>query len=179
MSSTYENNNRLEEPCRQHDIAEGGIRMENTMDSERFLESPELLLNLCRDIVQKLDEKRDDSWREEKEKQFTEVSRTIERLEKSETAIPEELQSLKTGLLAELSVIVKSNVALERLLEGFDDIIKDIRKRCGGHREVKNQASQNRKQSGPPKIDNVTLRNIIVDLFKGRAGRGHIEQVLF
>jgi len=152
--------------------------MEDSTNIDQFLDSPELLLSLCHTVVAKLNERRKDSWLEEKEKQLNEISRTIQRLEKSGIAVPDELRSLKTGLIAELAVKDESNNSLEKLIDGFDDILKDLCVRSSRpHKEVK-QLYPRKKRSNQPRTDDDTLRKEITDALKARGGRGHVQQIL-
>jgi hypothetical protein len=146
------------------------------MKIELYIASPKSLIMLCKKVVDALDKKRCSIELVGKDKQLKEISRSIEKLEKLEVAVPEQLRSLKSALITEVSARDEANRVFEDLATGFNDIIKDIRTRIDkpyGKKRVKIPV----KRSNQPKTDRKILRAEIIYALKTLGGRGSPQEV--
>jgi hypothetical protein len=146
------------------------------MNIEEFLDSPESLLTLCQNVISALDDKKNDSGLNEKEKQLREISRSIEKLERQGVSVPEQLRSLKSTLIIELAGKDEINKVFEKLANGFDSILKDLYARVDRPYEVKNSKTRT-KHSKKPKTPRETLRAEIIHVLKMMGGRGSPSEV--
>ena len=100
--------------------------MSKDSDIERFAKDPSLLAELCREVIDKIHAGSDDAKVGEKEAQLREISRTIERLEKTGIAVPDVLRAEKTRLAADLGIKAEAAQALNHLADEFDEMLKDL-----------------------------------------------------
>jgi hypothetical protein len=63
--------------------------------------------------------------------QLREISRTIDRLDKAGVQIPEALRAEKTRLAAALGTKTETSQILICLIDAFEDLLKDLKKRLG------------------------------------------------
>ncbi len=105
--------------------------MSEGTDIERFVKDPSLLVELCREVIDQLDAGSDEADVGEREAQLREISKTIERLEKTGVSVPDVLRGEKTRLAASLPVHADATQALGQLADEFENILKDLRDRLG------------------------------------------------
>ena len=154
--------------------------MTESGDIEKYIKSPDSLLALCQDVIANLDKKRKDSDLDVQERQLREISNTIDKLERAGISIPDELRALKTGLLAKLSVKDETHIALEKLADGFEAILRDM----GRFTETSNtgKTTTRRTYQGPrskkPRTDRNILRQEIIRALQKFGGRAPVYQVL-
>jgi hypothetical protein len=149
------------------------------MDIKRFLQDPELLVQLCREVIDALDGAEDPQVRE-KEAQLREISRTIERLHKAGVPVPEVLRAEKTRLAVALGGRGQTQQALIRLATQFEDILKDIRSRLGsgGGGEIHRHKRATGYRSKSPKTRKQVYREHIIRALKTFGGRARVSDVL-
>ena len=152
--------------------------MSDSSELTRFLDSPELLSQLCKNVIARLDERRKGARLDEQEKQLNEIARTIEKLEKAGVSVPDELRRLKTGLVAELAVRDEINNKLEKLAHGLEEVLQDLRPRIGKSNSTTHQKTQTKKRSQKPKTSKEILRKEIIKALNTLGGTGRARQVL-
>ena len=143
-----------------------------------FLESPEELLNLCREVIDELVRLREDKSLAEQEKQLREISRAIHELEKVGTPVPYELRSFKVNLVARLAVKERHESALETLADGLEKILLDLQPKIGRPEKTAHAKPKRKRRSKKPKTDKDVLRKEIIRALKKLGGRAHLRQVL-
>lgn len=148
--------------------------MNDMIDPAPFLDSPDLLLQLCMDVIAQLDERRQGQELDEQEKQLKEIAYTINKLEKTGVSVPDELRQLKIGLMAELSVRDEITNALEGLADGFEKILQDLHPTIG---RIDDKGPR-KKRSREPKTSKEVLRKEIVRALEALGGTGQVQQVL-
>jgi hypothetical protein len=154
--------------------------MIESRDVEKYIESPESLLTLCRDVIANLDEKRKDTELDVQERQLREISNTIEKLERSGISVPDELRSLKTGLLAKLSVKEETRITLQKLADGFEVILRGMGRlieRNNADKTITRRTYQG-SRSRKPKTDRLILRREIIKALQKIGGRAPVHRVL-
>ena len=154
--------------------------MDERVNIDRFIASPESLLTLCRDVVVALDEKRKRRGFDDKEKQLKEISNTIEKLEKLGVTIPDPLRSLKTDLISELSSKTEADNAIKKLDEGFESIARELHLRTGKGTEYhvgSGPVKPRKKRSQLNMTDNATLRKEIISALKKFGGKARISEI--
>jgi hypothetical protein len=154
--------------------------MNDSGDIEKYIESPESLLALCQDIVNKLDQKRKGSDLDVQERQLREISNTIDKLERAGVSVPDELRALKTGLLAKLSVREETRITLENLADGFEAILKDMGRLIEKDNTGKTitRRTYQGSRSKKPKTDRHLLRQEIIKALQKFGGRAQVHRVL-
>jgi hypothetical protein len=75
--------------------------MSSAVDIDGFVKDPNLLTELCREVIDRIDSGPDNSKTSEKEAQLQEIAKAVERLEKKSVAVPDALRAEKTRLAAE------------------------------------------------------------------------------
>lgn len=150
--------------------------MGHEIDIKRFLKEPTLLIELCREIIDNLDVKKDPEA-EEKETQLREISRTIERLDKAGVQIPEVLRGEKTRLAAALGSNAEASQILNQFIAGFEGILKDLKAHCNRGKNHEGAKKLRCRGFSSNRTSNKVLReNIIRALQKlgGQAARANI-----
>jgi len=138
--------------------------MSDSSELTRFLDSPELLSQLCKNVIARLDERRKRARLDEQEKQLNEIARTIEKLEKAG--------------VAELAVRDEINNKLEKLAHGLEEVLQDLRPRIGKSNSTTHQKTQTKKRSQKPKTSKEILRKEIIKALNTLGGTGRVRQVL-
>ena len=140
-----------------------------------MIDRAEALLQESRAIIEGLSQFQQTPDSEEKANQLREISRTIARLETARTTIPNELRSLKTQLVAELSVEEQCRETLESLRGGLTVLLTEVQKHVPRPGKVR---KTRQKRSSQPKTDKTVLRDYIVKALKAHGGRARITEVL-
>ena len=148
--------------------------MNDMPDPAPFLNSPDLLLQLCMDVIAQLDERRQGQELDEQEKQLKEIAHTINKLEKTGVSVPDELRHLKTELVTELAVRDEINNTIERLADGFEKVLQDLHSTIGRI----DDKSPRKKRSREPKTSREVLRKEIILALETLGGVGRVQQVL-
>lgn len=150
--------------------------MNDMPDPAPFLDSPDRLLQLCMDVIAQLDERRQEL--DEQEKQLKEIAHTINKLEKTGVSVPDELRQLKIGLMAELAVRDEITNTLERLADGFEKVLRELRSMVGRSNDNGQQKPPRKKRSREPKTSREVLRKEIIRALESLGGAGQVQQVL-
>ncbi|MFC1896546.1 hypothetical protein ACFL0Q_07815, partial [Thermodesulfobacteriota bacterium] len=105
--------------------------MINDIDIDRFVKNPSLLIELCREVIDRINSGSDEPKAAEKEAQLREIAKAIEKLEKMGVPVPDALRGEKTRLAAELGIQDQAEQTLHHLADELDAIIKEVDTRLG------------------------------------------------
>lgn len=152
--------------------------MDDRPELAPFLDAPGQLLQLCKEVVERLDEQRQGAELDEYEKQLREIARAIDQLEKADIAIPDELRRLKTDLVAKLAVRDEISNKLAKLADGFKEVLQDLRSRTARSSSTGHPGAQRRKRSTEPTTSGKVFRKEIIRALKVLGGSGSVRQVL-
>lgn len=152
--------------------------MSNDIDIDRFVKDPSLLIELCREVVDRIDSGFDDPKAGEKEAQLLEIAKAVKKLEKIGVPVPDALRGEKTRLAAELGTKTKAAQALHHMADELDVIIKDLNARLGRGSDHQTAKKPRGKRSRSPKTDKETLRTHIVRALRKLGGRARVAEVL-
>ncbi len=148
--------------------------MKNDTDIDRFVRDPSLLIELCREVIDRLDSGPGDPKAGEMEAQLREIAKAIEKLEKMGVAVPDSLRAEKTRLAAGLAIKTKESEALSLLIEEFEGILKDLNGRVRGVTPRKAKG----ERSSSPKTGREILREQIIRALKKLGGRAQSTLVV-
>jgi hypothetical protein len=152
--------------------------MKNDADIDRFARDPSLLIELCREVIARLDKGPDDPKAGEKEAQLREIAKAVEKLEKMGVAVPDSLRAEKTRLAAALGVKTAASEALNLLAEEIEGILKDLKGRLKCSTRPRAPMNQQGKRSRSLKTDKKVLREIIIKSLRTLGGRGKVTSVI-
>ena len=93
--------------------------MSNGNDIAGFVKNPSKMVDLCRDVIDQLDDSSKGVVVAEQEAQLHAIAKAIEQLEKSDVAVPDPLRAEKTRLAAALAVHADAKQALAQLADEF------------------------------------------------------------
>lgn len=145
---------------------------------DRFVKDPSLLVDLCREVIERIDSSAEDTGVSDMEAQLREISKTIERLEKAHVTIPDALRAEKSRLVTSLAIHADSTQALSQLANELDDILKDIKNRLGRASDPVTVKKLRPRRSVLDKTDNTVLRGSIVQILRKLGGRGKVSDIL-
>ncbi|RLB85046.1 MAG: hypothetical protein DRH15_03980 [Deltaproteobacteria bacterium] len=149
-----------------------------SQDIDRFVKNPNLLIDLVRDVIDRIDCAPENAATGEKEAQLREIAKVVEKLEKMGVAVPDALRAEKTRLAAELGAKSQSEQTLRHLADEFTQIVKDLNVRLnlgGGVTKPKKPAT---KRSRTPKTDKSVLRKHIIMALRTLGGRARVADVI-
>ena len=152
--------------------------MSNAIDIDRFVNDPGLLIELCREVIDRIDSGSDDPKTSEKEAQLREIAKAVEKLEKMGVAVPDALRAEKTRLAAELSIQDRAAQALHHLADELDAILKELNARLGRCSDPLTAKKPRTKRSRSPKTDKKVLRKNIVKALRTLDGRAKVTDVI-
>lgn len=105
--------------------------MSENFGIDRFAKDPNLLINLCREVIELIDGETGSEEGETIEAQLREIAKTVERLEKIGVAVPDGLRAEKIRLSVALGVKKESFLTLSLLQEGLEKVLEDLKTRLG------------------------------------------------
>lgn len=160
--------------------------MSDTADIDSLVRDPSTLVEICREVIDRLDASSDDGAVAEQEAQLRAIAKAVEQLEKSRVAVPDPLRAEKTRLVAALAVIADSKLALTQLADEFQDVLKDLRERLGQNvppKEVHKSGLIGKGAKIPrsqklPKTAYTTLREHILRALKKLGGKARMSDVI-
>ncbi len=147
-------------------------------DIERFVKDPGLLIQLCRDVVGRIDAAPDNAKTGEKEAQLREIAKAIEKLKKIGVAVPDALRAEKIRLAADLGTQSRSEQTLRRFADELGEIIKDVNVRLANGGDRPNNKKPRGTNSGAPKTGKNVLRKGIIKALKTLGGRAKFADVI-
>lgn len=142
-----------------------------------FVKDPSQLVELCRDVIDKLDASSEEVAVFEQEAQLRAIAKAIEQLEKLGVAVPEPLRAEKIRLAASLAVHADAKQALAQLGAEFQDILEDLRERLG-QKTAASEAKPRGKRSKLPTTPHAVLREHILQALKKLGGRARVPDVI-
>jgi hypothetical protein len=152
--------------------------MNTESDVDRFVKDPSLLIELCREVIDRIDSGSDDPRAGEKEAQLRVIANAIEKLGKQGIAVPEALRAEKTRLAAELGLHSQAEQALRHFADELDGILKDLNCRFGRCGDQTITKQQRLKRSRSPKTDKKILRKNIIKALRTLGGRARVSDVI-
>ena len=151
--------------------------MNDKQNITQFLNSPRLLIQLCKDVIARLGEQQQSAEKldelDEREKQLNEIARTIDKLENTGVSVPGELRQLKTGLVAELAVRDEMNNKLKELEDGLEEALQTLRFKIRRPKIIRRRIHPN-----GPRTERAVLRKEIVRALEVLGGAGSPMQVI-
>lgn len=147
-------------------------------DVEGYAKDPSLLVELCRDVIDRLDATGDNGGTAAMETQLREIARAIDKLDKQGVPAPDVLRAEKTRLAAVLSVSAEAAQALNYLADELDELLKQLKDRIGRTPEAAPAKRPRTKRSKSPKTDKTTLRELIVEALRHFGGSAPKNDVL-
>lgn len=156
--------------------------METKLEKQHFADSPEALVQLCIDVISIIDNSGlKQAELAEKQNQLHEISRTIDKLERMSTAIPNELRSLKTDLVKELTAVEEKNKKLSHIAEGLDKILNDLYTKIDApiirRRQQKSDGEPRRRRRTNTTRGQV-LQQEIIKAIKKLGGKGNKRDII-
>jgi len=130
---------------------------------ERFVQEPALLMELCREVVARLDAGIGRQETVAMETQLREIARTIDKLSKQGVSVPEPLRAEKIRLAAALGSHAEASRILRCFAEGLENVLSDINAQIGYITENSNQGKTRARCSMSPKTDRSLLRQMIIE----------------
>jgi len=151
--------------------------MSDCTDIDRFVKDPSMLVELCREVIDRLDASSEDTSVAEQEAQLRAIAKAVEQLERSSVAVPDPLRAEKTRLAASLAVHTDAKQALAQLADEFQDILKDLRERLGQSAAAP-ETKPRGNRSKLPKTPQKALREYILRALKTLGGRARVSEVI-
>ena len=159
-----------------------GRHLDTTMDIDRFVTDPNLLTELCRDVIARLDvaPQNPELMAEffAMDAQLREIAKTIDRLEKLGVPIPDVLRAEKTRLAAAMSVHDASTKALEQLADSLGGALREIRASLQRRKPQPVPSTGTAERVNPERLPQSVLRNSIVQALQTLGGSAQKSRVL-
>ena len=152
--------------------------MSHAAEIERYMQDPSLLLELCREVIERLDAGTEDDETGTMEAQLREIAKAIEKLDKQGVPVPETLRAEKTRIAAALGVSAEAVQTLNHLADELEDLLKDLKARIGRIGKSVATKKPRAKRSRFPKTDAATLRQLIVEALQYLGGSAPKNDVL-
>jgi len=147
-------------------------------DIDRFEKDPSLLIDLVRDVIDRIDCAPENADTGEKEAQLREIAKAVEKLEKMGVPVPDALRAEKTRLAADLGTQSQFERTLQHLADEFTGIVKDLKARLGLCSVATNSKKPAAKRSRTPKTDKSVLRKNIIKALRTLGGRARVVDVI-
>jgi ribosomal protein S20 len=145
---------------------------------ERYVKDPSLLVELCREVIERLDAGSENGETPAMEAQLREIARAIDKLDKQGVPVPDVLRAEKARLAAALGVSAESAQTLNHLADELEELLKDLNDRIGRTPAAALAKKPRAKRSKSPKTDKTILRQLIVDALRHLGGSAPKNDVL-
>jgi len=145
---------------------------------ERYVKNPNLLVELCREVIDRLVAGTGPGDTAAMEMQLREIARAIDKLDKQGVPVPDALRAEKTRLAAALGVSAEAQETLNHLADKLEGLVKDLKSCIGCSPESESVKKPRTKRSKSPKTNAATLRRLIIDVLKTCGGRAKVAEVL-
>lgn len=152
--------------------------MSNGDEVERYVNEPSLLVELCREVVDRLDTGSDNGETAAMEAQLREIARAIDNLDKLGVPVPDTLRAEKTRLAAALGISAESTQTLNHLADDLEDLLSDLKSRLGRVPVTTSVKKPRAKRSKAPKTENSVLRQLIIEALQHNGGSAQKTDVL-
>lgn len=140
---------------------------------ERYVKDPNLLVELCREVIERLDAGNDNGETAAMEAQLREIARAIDKLDKQSVPVPDALRAEKTRLAAALGVSAEATQTLNHLADELEALLKDLKDRIGRTPEAATAKKPRGKRSKSPKTNRSILRRLIIEALNELGGSAH------
>lgn len=140
---------------------------------ERYVKDPNLLVELCREVIERLDAGSDNGETTAMEAQLREIARAVDKLDKQGVPVPDALRAEKTRLAAALGVSSESSKILSHLADELGKLLKDIKVRIGRTSEAEPAKQSRSQRSKSSKTDRSVLRRLIIEGLHALGGSAH------
>ena len=152
--------------------------MSKDSDIERFVKDPSLFVELCREVVDRLDAGSQNVEIREKEAQLRAISKAIGQLEKTGFAVPETLRGEKTRLAADLGIKAEAAQALNHLADEFEGMLKDLKTRLGREASPTATKRTTSTRSRSPRTNMKIFKETIITALRKFGGRAKMAEVI-
>jgi gamma-glutamylcysteine synthetase len=152
--------------------------MTDGSEVDRYVKDPSLLLELCQEVIDRLDAGTETDDTAAMEAQLREIAKAIDKLDKIGVAVPDALRAEKTRLAAALGVNAEAVQVLNHLTDELEELLKGLKARLGRTSEGDTTKKPRAKRSRSPKTPNATLRELIVEALRHHGGSCHKNDVL-
>ena len=125
--------------------------MSHGAEVERYVKDPSLLVELCREVIERLDAGADNSETAAMEAQLREIARAIDKLDKQGVPVPDALRAEKTRLAAALGVSAEATQTLNHLADELEELLNDLKARIGRTPETTPAKKPRAKRSKSPR----------------------------
>lgn len=140
--------------------------MTDATDAERYAKDPSQLIDLCREVVDRLDTGTDQSEMAAMEAQLREIARAMDRLDKQGVPVPDALRGEKTRLAAAVGAGTEAMQTLGLLADDLEEVLTDLKQRIGRPGEASHQKKPRVKRPRSPKTDKATLRDLLIEALR-------------
>jgi len=152
--------------------------MSETDDIQRFARDPSLLIELCRDVIDHLDDGDDDLSVTDQETQLKAIAKAVEQLEKCGVAVPETLRAEKTRLVAAIALRRDARQTLTELADEFQEITRELREHLGQPATPAEKPKPKAKRVKLPKTSKAVLRAEIIAALHKLGGKARVADVI-
>jgi hypothetical protein len=143
-----------------------------------YIKDPNLLIELCRAVINGIDRTPNNSNTAEKDAQLREIDRAVKQLEKMKVPVPDGLRAEKTRLAADLEIQFQSGQTLRHFAKELDLIVKDLNDRLGIKRVASNSSTPRIKRSRTITTDRTILRENIIKTLQTLGGGAKVADVI-
>lgn len=146
-------------------------------DVEQYVKNPNRLIDLVREVIDKMNFQEDEEEIYKTEGQLLEISRTIERLEKKEIPVLDSLRAEKNRLAIDLANKAEAHQTLSNFADDLLEIVDYLKTRLnrGNLDSNKKRSKNNRTKS--PRTSNAVLREHIISALVNLGGSARIGDV--
>lgn len=152
--------------------------MSHDAEVECYVKTPNLLVDLCREVIEQLDTKSENGETAAMEAQLREIAHAIDKLDRQGVPVPDALRAEKTRLAAALGLSMEAAQTMNYLADELEDLLADLKSRIGHTSEASPAKRARPKRSKLPKTDAAALRPLIVEVLKTHGGRAKVAEVL-
>ena len=150
--------------------------MNDSKDVDRFAKDPGGLVELCQDVIDRIDTNTDDALVTEQDAQLKVIAKAVDQLEKSGVAVPDSLRAEKNRLVISSASHTESQQILAQLADEFDNVLKDLRERLGQN-DASTPVKPRAKRTKMPKTSQDNLRLLILQSLQSRHGKATVSEV--
>ena len=154
--------------------------MGSDIDIDHYVKDPSLLVELCREVIDRIDKNADGHGTGTMQVQLQEIAKAIERLENISVSVPDSLRSEKIRLIASLSIKAEANQALANLIDGLEKILIDIKTRTGRRpiASPRKRPGRRRTSSGKSQTPRSELISYLLYSLNELGGSAHCNDVI-
>jgi hypothetical protein len=149
--------------------------MSTNTNIDRYVKSPDLLADLCREVIARLDARVPDSHAITEsaamEVQLREIAKTIDRLEKMGVPIPDVLRAEKTRLAVVLGEQDATIMALEQMMSSLGAVLPEIRTVLKRRKPKSVTCGEHPERVATDRLPRAVLRSSIINALHVLGGR--------